>query len=676
MLMTTRSVLTLASMLLAAAGVQAQPSVTLDPPVGTAYQPISIDLDTQQLLSETGIPNPFLDRRLNVTLTSPSGNTFAVPGFFAGDGTGATSTSSSGSVFRVRFTPDEQGTWSYEVSFRQGGEVAIDLDSSAGTPGPGNGISGGFQVLPPEPGAPGFLSKGRLRWVGEHYLRFQDGDAYIKTGADSPENWLGYVGFDNTEDDGGAGVPGTGLHTFAPHLQDWSPGDPDWDRTDPPSTNDGRAIIGALNYLESVGVNSIYFLPMNIGGDARDTWPYAGPINGGGSSANDNTRFDVSKLAQWDIVFGHAQAKGIMLHFVLNEAEAPNKRELDDAELGVERKLFYREMIARFGYHNALTFNISEEYNLNLNLGPERVIDFASYIAAVDPYGIPLTVHNAGNGQQASGNGPWVPFIGQPDFDLTSLQRARAADGWGDAVADFRTASAAAGRPLAVMVDEPASPTRDVENFDEFRKRVVWDILLSGGGGEWFINNRDQSLEDFREFEKIWLEAGIARRFLEDNLPFDGMTPDNALVSGESGTFGGAEVFAKPGQVYAVYWPEASDTGSINLSGVSHPTQLRWFNPRTGAFVGDAIAVPVGMASALPLPPSNPDEDWAAILEVDPCPGDVNRDGLVTDSDFFAWVTAFITQSPGCDQNGDTLCTDSDYFVWLIAFEVGCPSGA
>ena len=58
---------------------------------------------------------------------------------------------------------------------------------------------------------------------------------------------------------------------------------------------------------------------------------------------------------------------------MFNEAEAANKRELDEGELGPERKLYYREMIARFGHHLALEWNLCEEYNLGFNFGPERI---------------------------------------------------------------------------------------------------------------------------------------------------------------------------------------------------------------------------------------------------------------------------------------------------------------
>lgn len=60
------------------------------------------------------------------------------------------------------------------------------------------------------------------------------------------------------------------------------------------------------------------------------------------------------------------------------------------------------------------------------------------------------------------------------------------------------------------------------------------------------------------------------------------------------------------------------------------------------------------------------------------CPGDVNGDGAVSDSDFFAWVTAFIAdpRSPeeqaACDVNRDGSCSDSDFFSWVTAFIDGC----
>ncbi|MEM1165756.1 MAG: DUF5060 domain-containing protein [Planctomycetota bacterium] len=583
----------------------------------TEHQALTIDYAGPPS-GEFATPNPFLDYRLQVTFVGPSTQTYSVPGYFAGDGNGG----ADGNVWRVKFAPDEPGDWTATASFRQGANVAVAVlgdetpNPSAGTPTAFDGAVNTFPVAPRDENAPGFLRYGRLEYNGTHYLRFVDGPAYVKGGADSPENWLGYTGFDNTSDFGAGPNTSNGLHFFPTHVADWNLGDPDWDSPDNPGPNDGRAIIGALNYLHSVGINCIYFLPMNIGGDGQDSWPYADPaINGDGSATNDNLRFDISKLEQWELFFGHSQAKGIKLHFVLNEAETPNKQELDNATLGTERRLFYRELIARFGHHQAIVWNISEEYNLNFNLGVPTVLEFARAIKGQDPFDRPVTVHNAGNPNNPN-SGPWAPFIGQPDIDLTSIQNAGKVDGWGQVVEDYRAATTLAGKPLPVMIDEPGSPTRDIDSpgdFNEFRKRVIWDILLSGGGGEWFINNRDQSLEDFREFDDLWRFTTFCRLFVE-SLPFTEMDPANGLVTGESSTFGGAEVFAKPGEVYALYWPNTTATGSIDLSAVGGTLELRWYDPRNGVFVGGPIALTGGGVVGVPAPPSDPSEDWAAVI--------------------------------------------------------------
>jgi hypothetical protein len=52
---------------------------------------------------------------------------------------------------------------------------------------------------------------------------------------------------------------------------------------------------------------------------------------------------------------------GMYLHFKTQEAE--NIHLLDDAELGPQRKLYYRELIARFAHHPALNWNLGEHTN-------------------------------------------------------------------------------------------------------------------------------------------------------------------------------------------------------------------------------------------------------------------------------------------------------------------------
>ncbi|MEM8756710.1 MAG: dockerin type I domain-containing protein [Planctomycetota bacterium] len=64
---------------------------------------------------------------------------------------------------------------------------------------------------------------------------------------------------------------------------------------------------------------------------------------------------------------------------------------------------------------------------------------------------------------------------------------------------------------------------------------------------------------------------------------------------------------------------------------------------------------------------------------------DVNDDGSVDSSDFFAWVSAFgadprtPAQEVACDVNNDAECTSGDFFAWVSAFGLGlegplCPA--
>ncbi len=533
-------------------------------------------------------PNPFLDYRLQVAFIGPSGQRYHVPGFFDGDGNGG----GKGNVWRVRFTPDEAGEWRYKAVFREGKDVAVSLDPDAGKPTHFDGASGSFTIAGRDPDAPGFLKWGRLDYVGKHYLKFRDGSYWIKAGADCPENFLAYKGFDNT--------PG-GRHEYAPHVADWRPGDPDW------GNGKGKGIIGVLNYLASKHVNLIYFLPMNIGGDGKDTWPFAGPIDPEGNPSNDNLHYDVSKLRQWDIVFDHAQRKGIFLHFVLNEAEAPNKRELDDAKLGVERKLFYREMIARFAHHNAIQWNISEEYDLNLNLGPERVKEFAAYIQSVDPYTHPITVHHAGTNPEPA----WLPFLGDKRFSVTSFQYYKKIASYGREVEKWRKKTADARRPLPICLDEVRWTTRD--NQAAQRKDLVWPTLLSGGHIEHFLYERLDT-EDFRQFEDLWLWTWYARKFMEENLPFYEMEPHDELLGGEASSEPRSQVLAKMGEVYAVYLADASKRGSLDLQSPRAKFEKRWYNPRTGKFAGESTALVAEERIVLGHPPDSPSEDWIVLI--------------------------------------------------------------
>jgi hypothetical protein len=240
------------------------------------------------------------------------------------------------------------------VSFRSGQDVALSPDANAGNALAPDGQSGSIRIGRSDKRGVDLRGKGLLEYTGQHYLRFAASrEYYLKGGADSPENFLAYDEFDETfdtdADSGSYKKVGVFIHRYAPHVSDWRTGDPSW------KAGKGKGIIGAINYLASKGVNSIYFLTYNLdGGDGRDTWMWTKP--------DVRDRFDTSKLDQWEIVFSHMERNGIMLHVVTQETE--NDRKLGGGPgLNPIRKLYLRELIARFAHHNAIVWNLGEENN-------------------------------------------------------------------------------------------------------------------------------------------------------------------------------------------------------------------------------------------------------------------------------------------------------------------------
>ena len=139
------------------------------------WQPITLDFNGPFLEESGTSPNPFLDYRLTVTMTAPNGQTSVLPGFFAGNGQGG----AAGQIWRARFSPDQEGRWSYSGQLRTGSEVAISLDNNAGNAVNLDGATGQFDVSGIASDARGFTRLGRLEYVGNHYMKFRDGPYWI-----------------------------------------------------------------------------------------------------------------------------------------------------------------------------------------------------------------------------------------------------------------------------------------------------------------------------------------------------------------------------------------------------------------------------------------------------------------------------------------------------------------
>jgi hypothetical protein len=510
-----------------------------------------------------------------------------VPGFFAADGQAGETGAIAGDRWQVRFMPDSEGEWAFHAELARGTDAAIRDDAEVEVVGVADGT---LRVGPTDKRAPDSRAAGLLRDVKGRYFVFAGtNEPFLKGGADSPENLLAFADFDDT-------IP---THRYEPHARDWRPGDPTW------KGGRGKNLIGALNYLAGKGVNCVYFLTMNVKGDGKDVWPWTG--------RDERFRFDVSKLAQWEFVFSYMDRLGIMLHVVHQEQE--NDQLLDDGELGPARKLYYRELIARFAHHPALVWNLGEE-NTNTTA---QLKSFARYVRGLDPYDHPIVVHTFPSQYEKV----YAPLLGDPFFSGASLQVGRM-ERCAEVTTTWLRRSAEAGRPWAAFLDEigPAKigvkPDSDDPDHDDVRRHALWAPLMSGGSGaEWLFGvglpHNDTNCEDFRSRDRMWDQTRWALEFFRAHVPVRETQPNPELVSPAGGF-----CLAKPGSVYAVYLPEG---GPCSLRLEAGRYRVDWYNPRAGGpLIEGRVATVEGPGSqSLGQPPSDEGRDWAVLVRrIDP----------------------------------------------------------
>jgi hypothetical protein len=586
--------------------------------------------------SEQDSENPFLDYRLNVTFRNGD-REYIVPGFYATNGKAGETGADAGNKWRVYFCPDKKGMWSYTASFRHGKAIAVNDDPDAGDPVFFNGTEGNFNIDASDKTGRDFRGKGKLRYVGGRYLQFSGtGEFFIKGGADSPENFLAFEDFDGTYSNkdlvkrSGEAFAAGRLHRYEPHAADWKEGDPEWTGEEgevksesggkiPSSERDGdgargRNIIGALNYLASEGMNSVYMLTMNVMGDGDDVWPW--------TDRNERYRFDCSKLDQWEIVFSHMDQLGIMLHLVTQETE--NQCLLDMGYTDVQRKLYYRELVARFAHHLAITWNLGEE-NGPADFSPigqtdRQRKDAAAYLKKINPYDDQIVIHTHSNEQDR--NKIIGPLLGDQGFDGLSIQAGSMYE-CHSLTFKWLNLSSEAGKQWNVCLDEigPANtgvkPDTDDPEHDNVRRYALWGNLMAGGGGvEWYFGyeypNNDLACEDWRSRAAMWDQTRYALEFFEQHLPFWEMKSRDDITPNKTDY-----CLAMDGEIYAIYIPEGGQT-KIDLTGYEGEFDINWFNPRKGGELelGSVTRIPGGMVSDIGSPPSDPEKDWVALIGI------------------------------------------------------------
>lgn len=561
--------------------------------------------------SETAATNPFADFALDVTFTQGA-SSYTVPGYYAADGDAAETSASAGNKWRVHFAPDATGTWTYSVSFKTGTDVAVNGGGSSA--GFMDGTSGSFTVTATDKTGRDHRGKGRLQYVGEHYLQYAaTGEWFVKAGADAPENTLAYEDFDEVPNEG------NNRKSWQPHQQDYNAAEASgytW------QGGKGTELLGVVNYLSSKNVNAFSFLTFNILGDDKNVFPHlikAGESYGGGNAwSNDvhKDRFDVSRTAQWERIFSYADQKGMYLHFKTQETE--NDDLMDGGAVGRERKLYYRELIARFSHHLALNWNVGEE---NTQTTQARM-DMAAYFAQVDPYNHLRVIHTyPGQWDQVH-----TPLLGaNSEYTGLSLQTSNSNQEQNfPETKEWVQQSANANKKWVVAVDEPGNASIGVDSDPDDRKltrhRVVWGNFMAGGAGTEFYYGYqsgcgDLGCQDHRSRDQKYTDAALALKFFQ--IHFQPYLPD--VVNDDDITTDNQDyVLASTGSAYAVYRPDGGTTAITLPSG---DWVVRWYNPRTGD-----IGAETPLTSTSLVAPST--DDWTALITPGVCvPTEACNDG-------------------------------------------------
>lgn len=591
---------------------------------GAPFETVTLTMEGPQMDERSG-RNPFTDVLLDWTITQ-DGQSWTVPGYFAGCGDAADTGCTSGNMWRAHFIPPHEGEYQWRIDFRAGPDMAI-------APGPGerldgNGASGSFAVAGQS--SDPVRARGLLHYTGENYYRYAgDNSIFFKFGPDAPENMLAYGGFDDTPN-------------FRDYRKDWQAhaGDlqPEGEAYLWGADRDGAGLLGMFDYLTAAGTNSVSMLLWNAGGDDRNVFPHLLAVPAEDYAAMEpreqwdsglvQDRFDLSKLDQWQRVLSYADMRGLHLHFKLQETE--NDSFMDAGALGRTRRIFLREMVARFGHFLALTWNIGEENVQH----PGDVRHIASYLEALDPYDHPLVLHSypdqkqryrAFLGARSSLNG--LSLQGRQD-DISDLR---------DDVITWSNAARLAGRPMVMAYDEPGradggagvdadypddqlpSERELTLDPDVFLRDGLWNALTAGANGvEAYYGYRtgcsDLDCQDHRTRAHLWREGRIALDFFREHV---GDRATRMIAADWSTAARDDYVFAETGEFYVIVVSREEDETIMQTGGVEGRFTIRWFDRQNGGPLQTGSIDELDMhvrRTNIGMPPEGGSGKWVAVV--------------------------------------------------------------
>jgi hypothetical protein len=288
---------------------------------------------------------------------------------------------------------------------------------------------------------------------------------------------------------------------------------------------------------------------------------------------------------------------------------------MDKGIFGIEGKLYYRELIARFGHHLSMNWNLGEENDQPI----DEVLKVADYVSNLDTYNSHLVIHTYPNKDDR-----FAEFIGdQSPLTGASLQLSHPE--FNDVhprILKWREKSNATGRKWAIAVDEPGKaniallPDDEDPEHNFARSRALYGTIMAGGFGvEWYFGyaspNSDLTCQDFRSRDLFWDQNRYALQFFNNHIPFWKMAPNDSLTLDDA-----SYCLAKEGEVYAIYAESGANNVRLSLENTVGSFKVNWYDPRNGGELqnGSITSVKGGIVVELGTPPSKPEKDWVILI--------------------------------------------------------------
>ncbi len=119
----------------------------------------------------------------------------------------------------------------------------------------------------------------------------------------------------------------------------------------------------------------------------------------------------------------------------------------------------------------------------------------------------------------------------------------------------------------------------------------------------------------------------------------------------------------------AIYHFELSNDTWVERQKIVTPTNIRFSFARNFSVSDQTLIAPDPNGPTLA---SNMGLVYVYDIQCDDCPADVNGDGMLSPTDFSAWIGAYNANAPECDQNNDGMCTPTDFTAWVGNYNAGC----